>query len=144
MHENHIIILHNARFVLGGFELFNHAGLVTKARELLNSDALITLCYSFISHYLCYCNHVLWITPRCTFNGIPCGDDNISIISTGDGLCHVINSVIGNKMLLHSLRPGILLHVPLIQQKSILKSVDTPVIRWLWPRWRHQMETFSA
>ena len=33
-------------------------GLVAKARKLLNSDALITLYYSFIYPYLCYCNHV--------------------------------------------------------------------------------------
>ena len=33
-------------------------GLVAKARKLLKSDALITLYYSFIYPYLCYCNHV--------------------------------------------------------------------------------------
>ena len=33
-------------------------GLVAKAHKLLNSDALITLYYSFIYHYLVYCNHV--------------------------------------------------------------------------------------
>ena len=33
-------------------------GLVAKARKLLNYDALITLYYSFIYPYLCYCNHV--------------------------------------------------------------------------------------
>ena len=36
----------------------NKWGLVAKARKLLNSDALITLHYSFIYPYLCYCNHV--------------------------------------------------------------------------------------
>ena len=33
-------------------------GLIIKARKLLNSDALITLYYSFIFPYLSYCNHI--------------------------------------------------------------------------------------
>ena len=33
-------------------------GVVAKARKLLNSDALITLSFSFIHLYFCYCNHV--------------------------------------------------------------------------------------
>ena len=39
-------------------KLFRGIDLVAKARQLLNSDALITLYYSFIHLYLCYCNHV--------------------------------------------------------------------------------------
>ena len=33
-------------------------GLISKARKLLNADALLTLYYSFLYPYLCYCNHV--------------------------------------------------------------------------------------
>ena len=33
-------------------------GLIIKARKVLNSDALITLYYSFIFPYLSYCNHI--------------------------------------------------------------------------------------
>ena len=33
-------------------------GLISKARKLLNADALLTLYYSFLHPYLCYCNHV--------------------------------------------------------------------------------------
>ena len=33
-------------------------GIITKARRLLDKESLITLYYSFIYPYLCYCNHV--------------------------------------------------------------------------------------
>ena len=33
-------------------------GLISKAKKLLNADALLTLYYSFLYPYLCYCNHV--------------------------------------------------------------------------------------
>ena len=33
-------------------------GVITKARKLLDKDTLITLYYTFIYPYLCYCNHV--------------------------------------------------------------------------------------
>ena len=33
-------------------------GLISKAQKLLNADALLTLYYSFLYPYLCYCNHV--------------------------------------------------------------------------------------
>ena len=33
-------------------------GLISKARKLLNADSLLTLYYSFLYPYLCYCNHV--------------------------------------------------------------------------------------
>ena len=45
-------------------KLSRRIDLVAKARELLNSDALITLYYSFIYPYLCHCNHV-WGAPMC-------------------------------------------------------------------------------
>ena len=33
-------------------------GVITKARKLLDKNTLITLYYSFIYPYLCYCNYV--------------------------------------------------------------------------------------
>ena len=33
-------------------------GLISKARKLLNADAMLSLYYSFLYPYLCYCNHV--------------------------------------------------------------------------------------
>ena len=33
-------------------------GLISKARKLLNADALLTLYYYFLYPYLCHCNHV--------------------------------------------------------------------------------------
>ena len=32
--------------------------LISKAKKLLNADALLTLYYSLLYPYLCYCNHV--------------------------------------------------------------------------------------
>ena len=33
-------------------------GVITKARKLLDKETLITLYYTFIYPYMCYCNHV--------------------------------------------------------------------------------------
>ena len=33
-------------------------GVITKARKLLDKETLVTLYYTFIYPYLCYCNHV--------------------------------------------------------------------------------------
>ena len=34
-------------------------GMISKAKKYLNGDSLVTLCYSFIYPYMCYCN-LIW------------------------------------------------------------------------------------
>ena len=43
-------------------------GIIIKARKYLNKNSLLTLYYSFIYPYLCYCNHIWGNTSRCTLD----------------------------------------------------------------------------
>ena len=43
-------------------------GIIIKARKYLNKNSLLTLYYSFIYPYLCYCNHIWGNASRCTLD----------------------------------------------------------------------------
>ena len=47
---------HHISYITG--KIAKGIGVITKARKLRDIDTLITLYYTFIYPYLCYCNHV--------------------------------------------------------------------------------------